>query len=29
MSKCTESKWIKGGDAKEVDAPRVHDGIGV
>jgi hypothetical protein len=28
MSKCTETKWSEGGDAEEVDAPRVHDGVG-
>jgi hypothetical protein len=29
MSKCTETKWVKGGDAKDVDAPQVHDGVGL
>jgi hypothetical protein len=29
MSKGTEMKWSKGGDAKEVDTPRVHDKVGV
>jgi len=29
MSKGTETKWSEGGDAEEVDTPRVHDGVGV